>query len=613
MSLRKILPMLLLVLLVPSLADAVPPKLAQQGRILDVAQTPLSGVHAMSFSLYDAETNGNRVWTEDRNVTFEEGYYSVILGEQVPIDDLLFGAGETWLEVMIDGEALSPRQEIVSVPYALRATAAEHVEGGLVDAQEVSIDGTVVIDSSGAWVGPAPAVDWDDVTSIPPDIADGDQDTDTLAGLACAEGQLPKWDAINAVWICASDLDTTDPNTDTLQSLVCASGQVAKWDGAAWNCADDEDTQLTEPQVDALVANNGFVTTATDSDTLAALSCSPGEIVRIDGTTGAWVCDTETVTTSLPWSAVTAVPPDLADGDQDTLASLQCSADEIARFDGSSWVCAAEGSGSEWIQVFRNNYDSQPRGFGGLRADGRAFVQDYWRSEQVFPQSTVEVAASTYLFCALDAAGTVECRARTSHWLSAAAVANAFFSGSHQRIVGGQTEICTLTTTGSILCVEPLSSSTSTAVRAASGAQDLSVGHGGYGCFVDAASDLSCWGSNSYGQAAAQIGPFTAVSAGYRETCAVRAGGAVSCWGNSPDVNSTPVGTFVSVAVGSFVACALDAAGDATCWGLYNESMPPQGVSFSSLAGLSNAHCGLTAGTGEVLCWGGLVDVASGF
>ena len=108
---------------------AAPTKLAQQGRVLDRYEAPLEGTHTMVFSLFDASSDGSSLWSEERSVDFEQGYYSVTLGEQEPLEDLLFTAESVWLEVTIDGETLSPRQEVVSVPYALRATAAEHVEG----------------------------------------------------------------------------------------------------------------------------------------------------------------------------------------------------------------------------------------------------------------------------------------------------------------------------------------------------------------------------------------------------------------------------------------------------------------------------------------------------
>jgi len=39
------------------------------------------------------------------------------------------------------------------------------------------------------------------------------------------------------------------------------------------------------------------------------------------------------------------VPPGLADGDNDTLAGLSCSTDEVARWNGSAWVCSAASQG----------------------------------------------------------------------------------------------------------------------------------------------------------------------------------------------------------------------------------------------------------------------------
>lgn len=66
-------------------------------------------------------------------------------------------------------------------------------------------------------------------------------DTDTLAGLFCADGQIPKWNFGTSMWECADD-DTGTGGTDTLASLSCADGQIAKWNFVAslWECANDE-------------------------------------------------------------------------------------------------------------------------------------------------------------------------------------------------------------------------------------------------------------------------------------------------------------------------------------------------------------------------------------
>jgi hypothetical protein len=325
-----------------SAALAVPTRLAQQGRLLDGDGAPLTGTHALIFAIYDAAADGNEVWREERSVDFEEGYYAVVLGALVPVDDLLFSGGAVWLELTVDGSVLSPRQEIVSVPWALRATSAEHVDGGVVEAAEISVGGVPVIDSTGAWVGPTPSVDWTELTGVPADIADGDQDTDTdtLAGLACAEAEVPKWDATSGLWICGTDVDTVDPNTDTLADL--------------------------------------------------GLSCLAGQIARYSSSSGLWLCDAETLTTTLPWSAITGVPGDIADGDQDTVvtalpwsaitgipgdiadgdADTQLTAQQVEDFvtDGPLDLDAGTTIGGQGIST------QASRLFGGTGADGALLV-----------------------------------------------------------------------------------------------------------------------------------------------------------------------------------------------------------------------------------------------
>ena len=293
----------LIMVLWAGLAFAAPTKLAQQGRLLDADSQPLTGTHALVFRLFDAATEGTEVWQEDRIVPFEEGYYSVVLGEQVALSDLLFAAGSIWLELSVDGEVLSPRQEIVSVPYALRASVAEAVEGGPVDADEISVGGNPVIDSSGNWVGPA--VDWSELTGVPSDLSDGDADTDTLLGLPCADGFIAKFSVSLGAWDCA-------PDDDELGGLSCQAGDIPVYEAAAgvWLCGADvnTDTQLTEVEVAAAALAQGFVTGAHTVDTntqlteaeVAAAALAHGFV------TGAHTVDTNTQLTEAEVDAFVA-------------------------------------------------------------------------------------------------------------------------------------------------------------------------------------------------------------------------------------------------------------------------------------------------------------------
>ncbi|HCP45323.1 MAG TPA: hypothetical protein DIU15_04745, partial [Deltaproteobacteria bacterium] len=158
-------------------ALATPTRLSQQGRVLDGAGGPLSGSHTLVFTLYDEETGGNVLWTETHQLNLDEGYYSVTLGTLSTLDDLLFDGGAQWLQLTLNGDDLSPRQEVISVPYAMRSTSATHLDGGLVDAAEVHVGGVPVIDSSANWIGPTPSINWSDLNNVPAGLADGDTDT----------------------------------------------------------------------------------------------------------------------------------------------------------------------------------------------------------------------------------------------------------------------------------------------------------------------------------------------------------------------------------------------------------------------------------------------------
>lgn len=159
------------------------------------------------------------------------------------------------------------------------------------------------------------------------------------------------------------DLSGYLDNTDVLASLSCSTGQIAKWGGSAWACAADVDTDtvLSEAQVDAYAGNNGYLTNEVDgsttneiqdlslsgdtlslssdgttvdlsdymddTDSLAALSCIDGKIVK--RTSGSWACGDDNNTT---YSAGTGIA---IDGSNVISSSLGTSVDSAEIVDGT--------------------------------------------------------------------------------------------------------------------------------------------------------------------------------------------------------------------------------------------------------------------------------------
>jgi len=129
---------------------AVPGTLTEQGRLLDSSGNPATGSVSITFAIYDAASNGTSLWTETQNVTLDSGYFSVRLGETTAIPTSVFDGSTRYLGVKVGTDAeMTPRQTLVSVPYALMANNAV----GDITPTSVSVNGTTVINSSGQWVG----------------------------------------------------------------------------------------------------------------------------------------------------------------------------------------------------------------------------------------------------------------------------------------------------------------------------------------------------------------------------------------------------------------------------------------------------------------------------
>ena len=163
-----------------SAALAVPVELSQQGRLLDASNVPVLGNHSVAVRIFDDPEYGYVLWEEEQSISFTNGYYALFLGTDPtnPLDDSLLEAEPLYVELRVDGGApLLPRQKLVSAPYARLSGTATHVKGGNVDAQQLQIGGQTVVDSNGLWVGQTPIVGWSELSGVPGDLLDGDDNT----------------------------------------------------------------------------------------------------------------------------------------------------------------------------------------------------------------------------------------------------------------------------------------------------------------------------------------------------------------------------------------------------------------------------------------------------
>jgi hypothetical protein len=92
--------------------------------------------YSITFSLYDVPSGGTALWSEPRTVTVVNGLFNVLLGSVTPLslDDF---TGTTYLGVKVGADPeMTPRQQVVSVAYALYAQEA--VNADTVDGEHAS-------------------------------------------------------------------------------------------------------------------------------------------------------------------------------------------------------------------------------------------------------------------------------------------------------------------------------------------------------------------------------------------------------------------------------------------------------------------------------------------
>ncbi len=148
-------------------AAAVPPRIIMyQGRLLNSNGVPVSDATAtISFALYTAASGGTCLWSNSssscasvvaRTVALTSGLFSEALGDAsaapayATIPATVFSNnGSVFLEIIVNGETLTPRKAMLSAPYAMNSDALDGFDTSSVGATSQVVP---VTDASGNLV-----------------------------------------------------------------------------------------------------------------------------------------------------------------------------------------------------------------------------------------------------------------------------------------------------------------------------------------------------------------------------------------------------------------------------------------------------------------------------
>ena len=193
----------------------IPRLISYQGKLLLNGQTAPDSTYTVTFSLYDDPDMGTILWTETHTVTTKNGIFSVLLGETTPFPTTLDFSESYWLGITVAGSPeMRPRYRLTTSPYAFRADIAN-------------------------------AVDWTDITSMPPGFADG---VDNIGN-----------DSLDDL----SDNSIADLS-DVAVPATIPPGKVLKWNGTNWYPADD----IAGGGIDTIIATAGLSAGGTGTGTI---------------------------------------------------------------------------------------------------------------------------------------------------------------------------------------------------------------------------------------------------------------------------------------------------------------------------------------------------------
>lgn len=121
-------PILFALLMFVFAADAahaeVPARVNFSARLVH-GTTVFDGPVQVDLRLFRSLDDNTSIWTETHSTTAEAGLVSLAMGEKTPLDTTVIDGNTLYLEVAVDGTALSPRLAIGSAPYAMLAGRAQ--------------------------------------------------------------------------------------------------------------------------------------------------------------------------------------------------------------------------------------------------------------------------------------------------------------------------------------------------------------------------------------------------------------------------------------------------------------------------------------------------------
>lgn len=233
-----------------ALADA-PQRIPVQGTLYDDGGRPIDGSFTVEFVLYADPDGRTPIWVSSRDVDFVGGLFSVYLGEESPLNLVIFRDYDAvYVGMSVDGDEELGPWPLATSPFAGWADYAgdaDTVNGSTAAELEDAAVDRALLEGDARYAAAAHRHRFAELLDIPGGFADGIDDVLT-------EAQVDAYVANNGfqtrpdldAWAADRGLDGSSPWADLT--------------GVPAGFADGVDNTVDEATVDGWVSDNGFLT-----------------------------------------------------------------------------------------------------------------------------------------------------------------------------------------------------------------------------------------------------------------------------------------------------------------------------------------------------------------
>ena len=434
----------------------VPPVMSYEGRLISSSGVPITTATLLQFKIYSQESAGTPVWTSGTySITPDSsGVFSVTLGSNSdPISSAIFSTPVKYLEVIVAGEALTPRLQMITIAYAFKAADADTVGRRAPSSFAASDHGhdTYLKLTGGAITGPVTSTSTVTATSFA-----GDGSLLTGINMTITDSSVTTAKIADGAITSAKIADGTITNADISSEAAISSSKlsdVAVLSGS--NTFTNTNAPLIAKPASAPTANAKMIDIQNTSGTSVMFVDAEGDVSGATFTTSnAASAGTLRITGSTS-GAVGFTAPAVAGAITYTLPGADGTANQVLTTDGAAtllWTTPAGGEGGDvtttGVQTLTNKTLTSPDINGGT-ADALTSLGIRSTGTGAFDltlANTENLAAGRTLTLTLNDA------ARTVNLAGNLTLANAFITSGNNSLTlttTGATDV-TLPTTGTL-------------------------------------------------------------------------------------------------------------------------------------------------------------------